>query len=107
MDATNDENRDATTLLPQPVICPDSALPHPAEPLAPILDRLLGMADGYRCSESPKQAMELYFELAELHGETREGRQARDRLMEMAEEYQRQGMPRQARSMYERLLQSS
>lgn len=106
MDATNEENGDATTLAPSPMIRPDSALPQPADPLSPILGRLLGMADGYRRDESPKQAIELYFELAELHGETWEGQHARERLMEMAEDYQRYGMPHQARSMYERLLQS-
>lgn len=71
---------------------------------SPILSRLLRMADSYRRSGSPKQAIEMYFELAERNAESLEGRQANDRLVTIAEEYEQQGLARQARSIYERLL---
>ena len=72
--------------------------------LMPILSRLLLMADSYRQGGAPRQASEMYFELAERNAESVEGWQARDRLVEIAEEYTQLGQPRQARGIYERLL---
>jgi hypothetical protein len=71
---------------------------------SPILSRLLRMADTYRRSGAPKQALEMYFELVEKHPESFEGREASGRLMEISEEYEVLGQLRQARSIYERLL---
>ncbi len=75
----------------------------PAGP-SPILGRLLRMADTYRRSGAPKQALEMYFELVEKHPASLEGQQAGGRLLEISEEYELQGQLRQARSIYERLL---
>jgi lipopolysaccharide biosynthesis regulator YciM len=69
-----------------------------------VLSRLLQMADVYRRQQSPKQAIEMYFQLVESHGQTPEGQQARERLMRVAAEYEAQGLLRQARSIYEQLL---
>jgi tetratricopeptide (TPR) repeat protein len=80
------------------------AEPQREEVLSPILTRLLQMADVYLRQGAPKQAIEMYFQLVEVHGPTPEGRQAHDRLMEVAADYESQGQLRQARSIYERLL---
>ena len=69
-----------------------------------MLARLLRMADAYRRSGAPHQAMEMYFELVERDGESAEGLMARERLMAICDEYEREGKLRQARSLYERLL---
>ncbi len=74
------------------------------EPSSPVLARLLRMADAYRRSGAPYQAMEMYFELVEGHDGTAEALMARDRLMDICEQYEREGKMRQARSLYERLL---
>jgi hypothetical protein len=71
---------------------------------SPILGRLLRMADTYRRSGAPKQALEMYFELVEKHPSSVEGQEANGRLLEISEEYELQGQLRQARSIYERLL---
>ncbi len=78
--------------------------PTPVEPSNPVLARLLRMADGYRRSGAPHQAIEMFFELVDDHGETPEGIAARERLMEVCEQYEQEGKMRQARSLYERLL---
>ena len=103
MSPLDDEVEESRVDLPPPRAAAVST-ECPAPSPSPILSRLLRMADGYRGSGSPKQAIEMYFELAERNAESLEGRQASDRLVEIAEEYEQQGMARQARSIYERLL---
>jgi hypothetical protein len=83
---------------------PPAPPPEPVEPLSPVLARLLRMADGYRRAGAPNQAIEMYFELVEQHGETQEGRKAQESLMALCDEYERAGKLRQARALYERLL---
>jgi len=78
--------------------------PAPAAPPNPVLARLLRMADGYRRSGQPYQAIEMYFELVDDHGETPQGVQAREHLMAVCEQYEQEGKMRQARALYERLL---
>ncbi|MEI7703338.1 MAG: hypothetical protein WCK73_01925 [Deltaproteobacteria bacterium] len=85
-------------------VTPPAAAPPPAAPSSPVLARLLRMADAYRRSGAPHQAMEMYFELVEEHGETPEGILSRERLMAICEQYEQEGKMRQARSLYERLL---
>ena len=69
-----------------------------------ILGRLLRIADSYRRSGAPNQAIEMYLELIERNSETPEGRKAHKNLMEICEGYEREGKMRQARALYERLL---
>ena len=78
--------------------------PAPVAPPNPVLARLLRMADGYRRSGQPYQAIEMYFELVDDHGETPQGIQAREHLMAVCEQYEQEGKMRQARALYERLL---
>ncbi len=80
------------------------APPPAVEPSSPVLARLLRMADGYRRSGAPHQAMEMYFELVESHDGTAEALLAHERIMDICEQYEREGKMRQARSLYERLL---
>ncbi|MEI6226516.1 MAG: hypothetical protein WCS72_17355 [Deltaproteobacteria bacterium] len=87
----------------QVTITPPPA-PPPAAPPNPVLARLLRMADGYRRSGQPYQAIEMYFELVDDHGETPQGIQAREHLMAVCEQYEQEGKMRQARALYERLL---
>ncbi len=75
-----------------------------AEVVLPLLSHLLEMADNYRRSDSPHQAIEMYYELAERNADSFEGQEARCRLLEIAEEYEQADMPHEARSIYERLL---
>jgi tetratricopeptide (TPR) repeat protein len=79
--------------------------PIQSEVFMPILSHLLQMADGYRRNGSPKQAMEMYYELVERNPKSIEGQQARERLVDIAAEYEQQGLPHQARSIYESLLE--
>ena len=84
---------------------PRASGPQHSQPDAgPALDHLLQMADTYRGENSLRQAMEIYFELAEAHGDTPQGQHARQWLMAIAEQYEFAGNRRQARSIYERLL---
>ena len=76
--------------------------PHEAE--APVLAHMLEMADRYQAENALQQATEMYFELVECHGNTREARRARARLMKIADGYERDGKLHMARSIYERLL---
>ena len=69
-----------------------------------LLWHLLKIADGYRADGSIRQAREIYFMLAEEHGDSPEAEQARGRLMEIAEAFEQAGELRQARGIYERLL---
>ncbi|MCY2989353.1 MAG: hypothetical protein NTY19_15975 [Planctomycetota bacterium] len=99
-----EETSESDVFLPTPLAPLESSQAKPIDTPSPILSRLLRMADGYRSSGSPKQAIEMYFELAERNAESLAGRQACDRLVKIAEEYEQQGLARQARSIYERLL---
>lgn len=69
-----------------------------------VLDRLLAMANAYRSEGHHRQAMELYWELAEEYPGTPQFDVARTVLLELAAAYERQGARRMARSIYERLL---
>jgi len=69
-----------------------------------VLSRLLRMGDDYHRNQSPHQAIEVYFQLAENHDETLEGKEALSRLMGIADEYQRTGNSHMARSLYDRLM---
>lgn len=71
---------------------------------APLLTKLLHIADMYRAEDSIRQAMSIYFELAEEHSGTPEAYDALERLLEIAKNYEDAGEIRQARSLYERLL---
>lgn len=80
-----------------------AAAPRPPEP-APLLAKLLSLADAYRAENSIRQAMSIYFELAEEHAGAPEAYDALERLLEIAKNYEDAGELRQARSLYERLL---
>jgi len=69
-----------------------------------VLARLLKMADAYRDVLALRHAMAIYFLLADQHGDTPQGEEARERLLEIAETHERAGEHHQARSIYERLL---
>jgi hypothetical protein len=69
-----------------------------------LLQRLLGMAQGYRAEGDVRTAMDLYWLLAEEHQETRQAAMAKEVLLEMAAGYERRRAPHMARSIYERLL---
>ena len=88
----------------EPQSVPDSDPAQPSGPDPRLLDHLLKMADDYRAEDALRQAMEIYFELAEAHPDTPQGEQARKWLIALAEHYEHVGAPRQARSIYERLL---
>ncbi|MCY2992903.1 MAG: hypothetical protein NTY19_34230 [Planctomycetota bacterium] len=103
MNAVDDEVEESRIDLP-PLRAAAESTKCPCPSPSRVLSRLLRMADGYRRSGSPKQAIEIYFELADRNAETPEGQTACERLMEIAEEYEQQGLARQARGIYERLL---
>ena len=69
-----------------------------------LLTKLLQMADRYRAENSLRQAMSIYFELAEDHAGAPEAYDALERLLEIAMQYENGGEMHQARSLYERLL---
>lgn len=69
-----------------------------------LLDRLLAMAQRYRSRGDLREAMELYWELAEDHPGTAEADAASAMLLELAASYERNEAPHMARSIYERLL---
>ena len=87
-----------------PVPAAPMALPVQPEAANPLLTRLLKIADGYRAEKALRQAIEIYFELAENHPATPAAQQAQKRLTEIGEQYERSGEFRQARGIYERLL---
>ncbi len=70
------------------------------------LERLLAMAKRYRKEGQVREAMEMFWELAESHSDTTQGDAAKELLLEMAAGYERDGSPRLARSIYERILDS-
>lgn len=69
-----------------------------------LLERLLVMAQRYRKEMNPREAIELFWSLAEEHPDTPQAEAARLELQELAEGYERAGNQHTARSMYERLL---
>lgn len=69
-----------------------------------LLERLLAMAQRYRCEGKLREAMELYWELTEDHPETAEADAASAMLLELAASYECNDAPHMARSIYERLL---
>jgi hypothetical protein len=72
-----------------------------------LLEHLIDMADQYSLSGSPRQAIELYFELVIEHAGTEQSVQACERLLAVARQYKNNGELRQARGIYERLLKAS
>ena len=69
-----------------------------------LLGRLLAMAQRYRGEGNLREAMELFWELAENHPGTAEADAAGATLLELAASYERNAAPHMARSMYERLM---
>ncbi len=69
-----------------------------------LLERLLAMARRYRNEGKLREAMELYWELAEDHIGAPEAGVASTVLLEMAASYERSEAPHMARSIYKRLL---
>lgn len=70
-----------------------------------LLGRLLAMAHRYRSEGNLRQAIELYWTLAEDYPGTPQADAARAVLLELAEGYEHDGALHMARSMYERLLE--
>ena len=68
------------------------------------IERLLAMSQQYRSDGKIREAMELYWELAEDHPQTDEAAVAKAMLLELATRYERNGAPHMARSIYERFL---
>lgn len=68
------------------------------------LERLLAMANAYRSEGHHRQAMELYWELAEDYPGTPQSDAARTVLLALASGYEGSGARHIARSIYERLL---
>ncbi len=81
------------------------------EPISPqrriLLQHLIDMADQYSINGSPRQAIELYFELVIDHAGTEQSVEASERLLAVARQYKNNGELRQARGIYERLLKAS
>lgn len=69
-----------------------------------VLERLLAMANVCRSEGHHRQAMELYWELAEDYPGTPQSDAARAVLLELASGYEDSGARHMARSIYERLL---
>lgn len=68
------------------------------------LDHLLAMAQRYHGEGNLRQAMEIYWTLAEDHSDTAQAQAAQEKLLELARFYERDGSRHQARAVYERLL---
>lgn len=109
-DGSHDSNESVVVLpegrhTPQGAASPDQAVAaREIHPPAPLLTKLLQIGDRYRADNSLRQAMSIYFELAEDHPGTPEACDALERLLEIATRYEREGEIHQARSLYERLL---
>jgi hypothetical protein len=69
-----------------------------------VLERLLTMAQRYRSTGEINAAMEMFWELAEDHADSSEGKTARQALLEIAAFDEREGAKHMARAIYERLL---
>jgi hypothetical protein len=72
-----------------------------------VLGRLLAMARRYRSAGEINAAMEMFWELAEDHADSGEGKTARQALLEIAAHDERGGAKHMARAIYERLLQDA
>lgn len=68
------------------------------------LERLLDMAQRYRREGNLREAMDLFWELAEDYPATDEAGTAKTILLELATSYEQNDAPHMARSIYERLL---
>lgn len=86
----------SSTVLKPPACTPESD--------RRLLARLLHMAELYRSEKALRQAVEIFFELAEHHDDTPEAAEARQQLLEIGDLYEKSGEFRQARGIYERLL---
>jgi hypothetical protein len=90
----------------------EAVAPPPGEPVTefsihsatPLLSKMLQIADRFRAEDSPREAMAMYFDLAEGYPGTPEAYDALERLLAIASRYEDDGDLRQARSLYERLL---
>jgi hypothetical protein len=69
-----------------------------------LLERLLAMAQRYRHDGAIREAMELYWEIAEEYPQTPEAAMSRAVLLDLAVSFERHAAPHMARSIYERLL---
>ena len=69
-----------------------------------LLDRLFAMAERFRSEGKLREAMELYWELAEEQAGTAEADAASAMLLELAAGYERTEAPHMARSIYQRLM---
>ncbi len=100
-------------MMVAPVVIPPTPRPteDENEPISPqrkmLLEHLIDMADQYSLGGSPRQAIELYFELVIDHAGTEQSVQACERLLAVARQYKNNGELRQARGIYERLLKAS
>jgi hypothetical protein len=107
-----DESSPAT-----PVVASSPVRSKPTQPKSPVAsntrdlspghtarERLLAMAIRYRAEGQVREAMEMFWELAESYAEYQQGTTAKLLLLEMASSYERTGSPRLARSIYERIL---
>ncbi len=70
----------------------------------PMLSKLLSIGDIFRAENSIRQAISIYFDLADKHSGTPEAYDALERLLDIAAQYEDAGEIRQALSLYERLL---
>lgn len=96
----SDETRASTA-----VARPAASVPQPPPAEAPVLDRLMNMANRCLHSYQFRQAAEMYFDmLSRPSAGAHETEQARRRLLEIAAYYEETGNPHQARGIYERLL---
>ena len=69
-----------------------------------LLDRVLTMAKRFHAEGKLREAMELYWELAEERTGTAEANAANAMLLELAASYERNAAPHMARSIYLRLM---
>ena len=69
-----------------------------------LLDRIFAMAQRFRSEGKLREAMELYWELAEEQAGTAEADAASAMLLELAAGYERTEAPHMARSIYQRLM---
>ena len=69
-----------------------------------LLDRLFSMAQRFRSEGKLREAMELYWELAEEQPGSAEASAASAMLLELAADYERNEAPHMARSIYQRLI---
>lgn len=111
MSGSSHDSNESVVVLPegrpaaQHIVPPDEQVaPSEKHSPTPLLTKLLQIADRFRAEDSPREAIAMYFDLAEGHPGTPEAYDALERLLEIASRYENSGDIRQARSMYERLL---